>query len=338
MRNIASSRQAQPPVVLYNSAEIHARVKHLFSEASRGDRRIALVAYVGVDGEKYLPHPEALRVICNPTAGGTDPNTLRSLIKNRANVQVSDRLHMKVYWSSTRGCVITSANASSNALGRNGLKEAGIWLPSRSVDINRLIRYAKPRAIRESDLRRLDNESRELARNVKGLSNGRLLAFDEWYASPHRSMWKVGVVFDEIRGFSKAAKEQSEVEYGNREPYSWVSCRQGTIQKNNWILTFVDSDRGVTSVGWIYTDFVVKVSRSDKRYYDRSYPCHAVQVSRPSMYPSPPFKITPQFRRALRTAVGEYSSRRVIAARTDLPSSRLLKLIRLHYLNPAGRG
>src|ERR1017187_5279910 len=121
VRNIASSGRARQAVVLYNSADIHSRVKHLFGEASRGDRRVALVAYVGVDGEKYLPHPEALRVICNPTAGGTDPNTLRSLIKNGANVQVSDRLHMKVYWSSRRGCVITSANASSNALGRNGL-------------------------------------------------------------------------------------------------------------------------------------------------------------------------------------------------------------------------
>jgi hypothetical protein len=150
----------QKSVLLYTSAEIHTCIKRLFGQPSADDKRVALVAYVGSDGEKYRPHPEGLRLICNPSAGGTDPDTLRSLLKRKATVEISDRLHMKVYWSKNRGCVITSANASSNALGKGGLKEAGIWLPSRAVDVGRLIRYAQPRKLRESDLRQLDKASR----------------------------------------------------------------------------------------------------------------------------------------------------------------------------------
>src|SRR4030043_394789 len=99
--------------ILYSSAEIHAGIKRLFSEPSPHDRRIALVAYVGSDGESYLPHPNGLRVICSPSAGGTDPETLRRLMKRGARVEFSDALHMKVYWSRNRGCIIASANASS---------------------------------------------------------------------------------------------------------------------------------------------------------------------------------------------------------------------------------
>ncbi len=142
--------------VLYTSSDIHTRIKHIFGQPGKSDRRVALVAYVGTDGSNYLPHPEGLRVICNLSPGGTDPDTLRQLLKDKAKVQVSDRLHMKVYWSKNRGCVITSANASSNALGKDGLREAGVWLPSRTVDIDRLIRYASPRKLSERELRQLD--------------------------------------------------------------------------------------------------------------------------------------------------------------------------------------
>jgi len=125
--------------ILYSSADIHAGIKRLFSQPSPRDRRVTLVAYVGSDGESYLPHPDGLRVICSPSAGGTDPETLRRMIKRGATVEFSDGLHMKVYWSRNRGCIITSANASSSALGVSSLKEAGIWPPPRVIKIDKLI-------------------------------------------------------------------------------------------------------------------------------------------------------------------------------------------------------
>jgi hypothetical protein len=203
------------PILLYSSAEIHARIKRLIGQPSVGDHRVALVAYVGGDGERYLPHPEGLRLICNPSAGGTDPDTLRQLIKRGANVEISESLHMKVYWSRNRGCVITSANASSSALGRSGLKEAGIWLPAGTVNINRLIHYAHPRLLRESDLRRLDAQSREYKKNFvgKGTKKNSAPDFLQWYTGPHRSAWKVSWTDNELTGAACTVKEQTATEY-----------------------------------------------------------------------------------------------------------------------------
>jgi len=319
--------------LLYSSAEIHACIKQIFGEPSDSDQRVALVAYVGGDGEKYLPHPKGLRLICNPSPGGTDPDTLRRLLKRGAKVEISDNLHMKVYWSKNCGCVITSANASSNALGKGGLKEAGIWLPAASVDINKLIRYAHPRRVRKSDLRKLDRASREYKKNI-GNENRKKESvpdFLEWYSAPHRSTWKVCWTEEESSGTAIAVKEQTHSEYGHKEPHDWAECGRDRVRKNDWLLSFVLNKRDVKSVSWMYVDFVVKLSRKDKRYYCSDWPYHAVQVNQPSKYPSPPFQITRRFRKALTAAVQQYTRDRIKKAKTDIPSADLLKMIAEKY-------
>lgn len=317
--------------LLYTSADIHRQIKRLFGHPSPGDRRVALVAYVGTDAAKYLPHPKGLRLICNLSAGGTDPDSLRQLIARGANVEVSDSLHMKVYWSKSRGCVICSANASSSALGRDGLKESGIWLPSGAVDVKRLVRYSDPRKIGLSDLRRLDRETREYERNSSKRQMKAKFDFSCWYSSPHRSVWKLGYSGKEVYGYAKAVREQSYIEYGHKEPYTWISCRKGKVQKGDWLLTFAESERGIKSLQWLYVDFLVKVSPRDKRYYDKACPYHAVQVNSPSKYPTPPFSITPQFRSALGAAVRKYTGERILNARTDIPGRRFLRIVEEKY-------
>lgn len=322
------------PVVLYTSAEIHKRIKRLFGEPRVDDKRVALVAYVGSDGEKYLPHPDGLRLICNPSAGGTDPDTLRQLLKRGTTVELSDRLHMKVYWSKNRGCIITSANASSNALGRGGLQEAGVWLPSGAVDIGRLIRCSSPRKLQETDLRRLDSESREHKKKVGGahrIQRRQAPDFLQWYSAPHRSIWKISWGNKEVTGTAIAVKEESQFEYGHKEPYTWVSCRKNRIRRNDWLLSFTFTERGITSVSWLNADFVIKVSPKEKRYYSPSCPYHAVQVNSPLKYPLPPFRITPRFRKAMSTAIKHYTPDRIMEAKTDFPSLWLLKLIEREY-------
>lgn len=316
-------------VLLYSSAEIHARIKRLLGQPSAGDQRVALVAYVGGDGERYLPHPEGLRLICNPSAGGTDPDTLRQLINRGANVEISDNLHMKIYWSRNRGCVITSANASSRALGRSGLKEAGIWLPPGTVNINRLIRYAHPRLVQKSDLRLLDAQSREHKKNFgeEGTRKKSALEFLKWYSAPHRSTWKVCWTDDEVIGTASAVKEQTATEYGHREPHRWVSVSKSRVRRNDWLLSFTFTARGIKSVHWIYVDFVVKISPEEKRFYYRDWPYHAVQVNPASKYPLPPFETTAQFRKALSAAIKAYTPDRIKKAKADFPAVRLIDLI-----------
>ena len=317
------------PVLLYSSAEIHARIKRLLGQPSAGDQRVALVAYIGGDGARYLPHPEGLRLICNPSAGGTDPDTLRQLIKRGANVEISDGLHMKVYWSRNRGCVITSANASSSALGRSGLKEAGIWLPAGAVDINRLIRYAHPRKVRGSDLRRLDAQSQEHKKNHRERGKRKKSAPDflQWYSAPHRSTWKVSWTDDMVDGTASTVKEQTATEYGHRKPHVWVSVGKNRVRRNDWLLSFTFTARGIKSVRWIYVDFIVKINPKEKRYYYRDWPYHAVQVNPASKYPLPPFQITGQFRKALSAATKAYTPDRIKEAKTDMPSVRIIDLI-----------
>jgi hypothetical protein len=320
--------------VLYTSGDIHARIKHIFGQPSKSDRRVALVAYVGTDGSKYLPHPEGLRVICNLSAGGTDPDTLRQLINDKAKVEVSDRLHMKVYWSKNRGCVITSANASSNALGKDALREAGVWLPSRTVDIDRLIRYASPREIREGDLRRLDMESREYSKNVRKFPGSRADAqdFSHWYSSPHRQSFKIAWSDHVVSGSAGTVKAQTKAEYGHKEPYFWESCRKGGVRKNDYLLGFSFTEGGgAKGVYWLFTDFVVKLSPKEKRYYTRQFPFNAVQAHAPSKCPTPPFQITPQFRKALSAAVKRYTQDRLIDAKSDAPSAQFLNMIEREY-------
>lgn len=321
------------PRLLYTSAEIHTRIKRLFGQPGVSDRRIALVAYVGGDGEKYLPHPDGLRLICNPSAGGTDPDTLRQLEKRGARIEISDRLHMKVYWSKNRGCVITSANASSNALGKGDLKEVGIWLPSRIVDVRRLIRYASPRPIREADLRKLDRESRERHRvlsSPKGTKK-RSADFLHWYSEPHRKSWKILCVDKVVPGSAKAAKEQSYAEYGAKGPHTWASCGRKQARRSDWLFTFIEGKRGAASIEWMYVDFVVRVGSKERRYYFPGFGYHAVQVHLPSKYPPPPFEITPRFRKAFAAAVKRYTVERMLDAKTSRPPVALLRSVEEEY-------
>jgi len=315
--------------LLYSSASIHERIKRLFSEPGAGDKRVALVAFVGSDGERYLPHPKGLRLICNPSPGGTDPDTLRNLIKRGATVEISDSLHMKVYWSKNRGCVIASANASSSALGRNGLKEAGIWLPAGAVNINRLIQYANPREVKQSDLRKLDTQTRRYAKNVGRNRKEKKTAqnFLEWYVAPHRSNWKICWTDHEVAGTAKRVKEQTASEYGHKKPHTWATVGKNRVHPSDWLLSFMFSKRGIRSIEWKYVDFVIKISPKEKHFYERNWPYHAVQVNPDSNYPLPPFEITKRFRKALAAAIRIYTPERVQELKTDNPPERLLDLI-----------
>lgn len=315
--------------ILYSSADIHAEIKRLFGEPGARERRVALVAYVGSDGESYLPHPKGLRLICSPSPGGTDPDTLRRLMTRKADVAFSDKLHMKVYWSSTRGCLIASANASSNALGVSGLKEAGVALPPGAVDIDKLIRYASPRPVKRGELQSLDRLAGRHTKSIGRRAGERKepVNFLDWYASPQRSRWKIAPFNERIPGNPKAVTEQSLSEYGHKKPRTWVSAKQGRFIENEWVLTYLEAKRGAQLPGWMYADFIVKVGSKERRFYDRGCPYYVVQVNPPTRYPLPPFKITPAFRRALNKAVEQYPAKQVIGAKSNLVPSRLLDLI-----------
>lgn len=75
-------------------------------------------------------------VILNINIGGTSKNALLALgAPENKNVRVLEHFHSKIYIGS-KGAIIGSANASSNALGKGSgkpsLEEAGVWISKKS--------------------------------------------------------------------------------------------------------------------------------------------------------------------------------------------------------------
>ena len=193
--------------VLYSSKEIRKAVKRLFAAPAPDDRRVALVAYVGAQASKFLPDPNGLELICALEPGATSARALELLKNNGARIRQSNRLHMKVYFSSARGAVICSANASSNGLSGAGLKEAGVLVDAQEVDIARLIAYAKPRSISAVDLKMLELAGGQLAAKLqrKIPEDCRIeRTFAEWESAKYRCPWK-------IQGFDGEADRKSVV-------------------------------------------------------------------------------------------------------------------------------
>ena len=93
--------------------------------------------------------------------------------------------------------------------------------------------------------------------------------FGKWYSAPHRSSWKLWWGDEEISGSAVAVKAQTKSEYGHKEPHSWAAAGNNRMRRNDWLLTFTLTERGLKSLSWFYVDFVVKLSRDEKRFYNR---------------------------------------------------------------------
>ncbi|WP_295458176.1 phospholipase D family protein [uncultured Thiodictyon sp.] len=324
--------------VLYTSGSILKHLKRLFQDPDPDDRRVAVVAYVGDGAPAYLPAPDGLHLICNPSAGGTSARALQDLIKAGARVQLSPKLHAKVFWSEQRGCIVGSANASDNALGRGRLKEAAVFLPPGLFDIDRLIAEVEPEDVTEEALSKLERETRALPAGLRGGAGTKSRRdFAAWFDSPYRNSdpWKIGP-WIAVADFSRAARDQARHEYRVAEPTDYFGCADGTVERFDWLLCFKVNGGRLTEFGWLFVDFVVPVSPDDENVYDGDSPFQAVQVHPLEQCGRPPFEITQGFRRAFTQAVKGYGAKKLWQQDREslVPPEELLKLIR--QLIPAG--
>jgi hypothetical protein len=285
--------------VLYNSDALHRRIKHVLGDPE--DRRIAIVAYVGAEAEAFFPHPEGMEIICDLKPGATSAKALNSLRKRGANVCKSDQLHAKVYWSQRHGAVITSANASRAALGKSTQKEVGVFSPNSSaIDIARLRRNVRPKAIVPADLMKLARENRRIPKQYYAatLRSESADSFLDWMKTGELDKWKF-VVAPPVRfKLAQAARLEAKQSYGVRRAYDFIICSEKEIRKYDRILTFNDPSAG--GVRWMFADFVARVKPSDGPIYKRKYPCQAVQVYPDANYAPPPFKVDAAFRKGAR--------------------------------------
>ena len=316
------------PEVLYKSAAIKKKINELFDAPDKSDRRVALVAYIGQDYADYLPSPRGIDVVCNPTPGATSVIAVDGLRQAGALVRFSDKLHMKVYWSKARGCVITSANLSKNAFGVRGLKEAGVWLEPNSVDIDKLVKEAQPYAVTNSRIERLrvDEERYERALapiRPREVDNG--FQYLDWYRlSPvARTPWKLGH-YNGDDSIADAARNRLKSKFNVDAPnnYHGVSVKS-SVREGDWLLQFeydYENEKVIGNPEWMFVDFVVPFGRPG------SDPFQAIQAHPTRSYERPPFRLTAEFNKAVSEAVLKRKER-FHAKRSMLPSDLLLKEI-----------
>jgi hypothetical protein len=235
---------------------------------------------------------------------------------------------MKVFWAEGVGAVLTSANLSTNALGSGNLHEVGVLLPSSAIDIDRLKARLHAKPVTSRALQQLERKHRRFSTGRYRLRDTSLPpSFLDWYESPGRSPWKMGF-WDSEGSLAKAARSQSESEFGVRAPNDFISCREGQYSEQDWILTFRVTRRGVSEIAWMFVDFVARVTPSDRPAYSKAYQWQAVQVYGPSYYPAKPFAISPGFKSAFEAALRGYGLETVV--RRDITGApvRLINLVR----------
>jgi hypothetical protein len=225
---------ANTAAVLYSSKDVRNAIAEIFSE--RTVRRVAISAYVGDGAQNFLPCREGLYLVCSPSPGTTNPHTIRELLKDGVEVDFVDRLHMKLYWAEGRGCILTSANLSTNALGLGSLKKVGVRLGPDVVDIDRLLQSLQRRPARY-ELRKLDVAHRVFAANNRQFrSSHRAPTFMEWYNSPERTEWKVLWFLGSYDPLSKTTLEEVHSHFPGKVPYNWCWSQKRTVREGEWIL------------------------------------------------------------------------------------------------------
>ena len=174
--------------VLYSSKEIREELHRIYADTAQ--KRIAISAFVGMDAISYLPNPKGIMLICWPKEGGTNPDGIRRLIEEEVDVHFCDSMHIKLYWTQKHGAIITSANLSSNAMDTGHLLEFGILLPSRCINIKKLLSSLKIRQAKENEIRTLDVEHDHYYRKKQVKPSTVKQTFLKWYNSKYRKNWK----------------------------------------------------------------------------------------------------------------------------------------------------
>jgi hypothetical protein len=321
--------------ILYTSGAIHTKIKKLFISPPKNDRRVCIVAYIGSDVKAFLPSPKGILIICNPNPVATSIDAITYLRNKGADVRFSNSLHMKVYYSGNRGCIITSANLSNNALGSGNLKETGIYINSDEIDIDRLIKYSKPYKPTKNDLSILDKKSKIITASLKKAKvrfpKDKPLEYSLWYSSIEYKKWKISSYESKGFSFSQNAINLAKKEFGVKEPSDGISASQGQLKTGDWLLCYeLNKKLKVTDIGWMYIDVVVSVGKKEKSF-EKENPFQAIQISPLSKCPTPPFKINSKFKKSLEYIIADYGDEKVGERSTLILPQSMLKNLNDRY-------
>lgn len=278
--------------------------------ASCGPSKIA-VAYIGADWTTFVPDVDKLNaVIVSPTIG-SNPRAIANLAKRIGwgKVYFLDELHAKMYIGN-KSAIIGSANLTSNGLSGEGLVElcVAVYTDDALTKLNTTFDELKNRAnahypstqSKKSRLSELESSwgaaianriAKSQSRYICDFSDFELLDEDHIYvcwAQPGECEYSGDVadiqslIADDIH-FSAADK----------------------VKKNKWVLVWRLTDSSLphrtAKPHWLYIHEIYQEGIIDKGY---DYPQCAIQRSDLDV-PTPPFEITHDVAKALKTAIQE---------------------------------
>ena len=234
---------------------------------------------------------------------------------------------MKIYWTSDLGCVVTSANLSTNALGAGGLKEFGVLLAKGAIKIKTILDSIKPRDATPAALDALEKRHKAyVAANPGRVRRSRRTdTFQQWFAlrPGFRPKWKIGDFGTVAKAASKRTYAMSMEEYG-RGPVEFITGGPRDYAQWDWVLKFRVHGGKVESPSWMCVSNIFRVPRSDKSYI-REFPIEAVQNRPLHEYERPPFEIDKRFRSAFRTSLRLYGTEKIADLTSRVPPRSFLK-------------
>lgn len=295
----ATATATTTPTVLVGDAVGNA-VRSLFTPATRGRRRVVLVAFVGDDPMSLVDDVEGATIICWPKGDSTRARGVQALQKAKAKVRFADRLHMKVYWVEGVGAVIGSANMSKNGLGQ-GLDEAAVLVPASSVDIDAVLNGIASREVTEGELKNLERENRRADKARRRAS------FLEWLASGNKVRFKLGWFDAEAEDDPPAVQAAVQaIREGAEASDFLVTRRKDTYAPGDWVLYLHTKEGGRKprtdcQIEWMLVRDVVTVSREEAaEWEDARFRHFAFELDAESA--EPPFKLDKSTKSALRKA------------------------------------
>ena len=216
---------------LLTSSDIRNAIRAVLADPD--DHRIIAVGFVGAQPLEWLPSPKGIELYCWPRAGATQPGGIDKLLAAGVRVHFVDRLHTKIYWGHNTGAVIGSANLSHNALGDDGLIEAGMLLGPGDKAVKHFLLSLKANAIGMDDprfagileklrLADMDLRQRNPQSNGRGPHSRASRSFGEWLTMTGREQWQLGWwVEEDLPPLDTTA--QHEESHGGKSYSKWRS-------------------------------------------------------------------------------------------------------------------
>lgn len=306
---------------LRNSSEIQQQLHSLLSGSGR---KVAVVAFVGINAVKYLPDDvSGLEVICWPKAGGTHPDGIRKLIKKKAAVYFFNRMHQKIYWRENTGVVIGSANLSDNALGENGLHEFAVYCEDERFDIEGLLLALRYDAVTDAALEKLDREHAVYARNTPESAESSASRAPNTFVSAtktsHRKKWKL-VTWSEHRDDNEHIANTVNAQFGTTTWANDNDVSSASFEKGDFVLQIRTNDDGIierANAKWLLVDLVAG-GRGNRAI---------VQVAKLDNRTPPPFDIDPVFLKRFKRAFNDAPDWNAIHDRQSVVRPQFLQTI-----------